>query len=142
MASANYNAGIKGIQDRSIDYASDTINIMILATATPYTFDQDATTMTTAALSEMTVGGYARKTLASKTITNDTINNRAVYDAADPSAWTLASGQTASGAIVFKATGSDATSVPISFLDFTDTPTNGGTFTIQFDANGIAYIQN
>lgn len=142
MASKNYNAGIKAIQDRTIDWASSTINIMMVGTAVPYTFSQDETSMTTPALSELSVTGYSRKTLGSKTITNDTTNDRSVFDAADPSAWTLSSGGTAAGAIVFWNNTNDAGSVPISFLDFTDTATNGSAFTIQFDANGIFYIQN
>lgn len=142
MASKNYNAGIKAIQDRTIDYASGTINIMMVGTAVPYTFNQDETSMTTAAASELSVTGYSRKTLGSKTITNDTTNDRTVFDAADPSSWTLSSGGTAAGAIVFWNNTNDAGSIPITFLDFTDTPTNGSAFTIQFDANGIFYIQN
>lgn len=149
MASSCYNAGIKGIQDRSIDLAADTIKIMLIGTATAYTFDKDHAVMTTPAASELSVTGYTggfagagRLTLASKTITNDTTNDRAVFDAADPAAWTLSTGGTVAAAIVYKHLTSDAVAVPIAFLDFTDVPTNGSTFTVVFDANGIFYIQN
>jgi hypothetical protein len=69
-------------------------------------------------------------------------NDRTVYDAADPSAWTLGAGDTIGGAIIGKkGSASDATAIPLFFLDLTDTPTNGAAITVQFDANGIAYTQ-
>lgn len=148
MASANYNAGIKGIQDRTIDYASDTIKVMLVTSS--YTFNQDETSMTTASSAEPNITGYtagfgsaSRRTLASKTITNDTTNNRSVFDAADPATWTaLGAGATLSAAIVYKHITDNATSVPITYLDFTDTATNGGDFSVAYDAGGIFYIQN
>ena len=148
MASAVYNNGAKKIADGSIDFAADTIKIMLLATDTPYSLDKDHDHIDDISASELSVSGYVggfagagRKTLGSKTITADLTNDRVVFDAADPSAWTLASGKTVASAVVYWHDTDDATSVPLFFLDFTDTLTNGGTFTVQFDANGIAYLQ-
>jgi len=148
MASFTYNAGSKGIADRTIDFINDTIKVMLIGTATPYTPDKDHSSMTTPAASELSVTGYTpgfasadRKTLASKTITNDTTNDRTVYDAADPSSWTLSTGGTVAAAIVYKHLTSDALSTPIFYLDTADTPTNGSAFTLIFDSLGIAYTQ-
>jgi hypothetical protein len=148
MASFTYNKGSTDIQNGTIVWATDTIKVMLIGTATPYTPDKDHSSMTTPALSELSVTGYTpgfasadRKTLASKTLTNDTTNDRTVYDAADPSAWTLATGGTVAYAIVYKHLTNDAGSTPIFLLDFTDVPTNGSTFTLVFDANGIGYTQ-
>ena len=147
MASFTYNIGSKGVIDRTLDYASDTIEIIL--TKSTYTPNKDDTNSVYAAAEISGVSGYTggyggagRKVLASKTITNDTANDRTVLDAADPSAWTLGTGDTVGGAIVGKKGASnDTTAVPLFFLDFTDVPTNGSTFTITFDANGIGYTQ-
>jgi hypothetical protein len=148
MASFTYNAGSYGIAHRDIDFLNDTIKIMLIGTASAYTPDKDHSSMTTPAASELSVTGYTsgfssadRKTLGSKTITNDTTNDRTVFDAADPSSWTLSTGGTVAAAIIYKHLTNDAGSTPIWYLDFTDVPTNGSTFTIVFDSNGIAYTQ-
>jgi hypothetical protein len=87
-------------------------------------------------------GGAGRKLLAGKTVTKDVANDRVVYDANDPSVWTLGVGATVGGAVIQKkGAADDTTAVPLFLLDFSDTPTNGSTFTLQFDANGIAYTQ-
>lgn len=149
MASKNYDAGMAGIANRSIDFITDVLKVMLIGTATPYTFDQTHAAMTVPAASELSVTGYVggfagsgRQTLASKTITNDTTNHRTVFDAADPAAWTLSTGGTVAAAIVYKHLTSDALSIPIFFLDNADTPTNGSTFTLVFDVLGLGYIQN
>lgn len=148
MASFTYNKGSTDIANRTIDFLADVIKVMLIGTATPYTPDKDHTSMTTPAASELSVTGYTpgfasadRKTLASKTITNDATNDRTVYDAADPSSWTLSTGGTVAAAIVYKHLTSDALSTPIFYLDITDTPTNGSAFTLIFDALGIGYTQ-
>lgn len=147
MASGVYNEGAYQLRNGgSVDFAADTIKVALVSSA--YSFDKDHASMTTPAASEISVTGYAsgfagagRKTLASKTTTKDTTNDRIVYDAADPSAWTLATGATVGGAVVYKHITDDATSVPLFFLDHADVPTNGGTFTLQFHADGMAYLQ-
>jgi hypothetical protein len=147
MASFTYNIGSKSVIDRTLDYLADTIEIVL--TKSTYTPNKDDVNGTPAA-SEITgvsgyvggFGGAGRKVLASKTITNDTTNDRTVLDAADPSAWTLGTGDTVGGAVIQKkGSASDATAVPLFFLDFTDVPTNGSTFTLTFDALGIGYTQ-
>lgn len=149
MASGAYNKGATDLQNRTVDYASDTIKVMLVKST--YTFDPDHSSMTTPTVSELDCTGYTggfagadRKTLASKTITQDDTNNRSVYDAADPSAWTLggASNNTVGGAIVYKHLTNDAGSTPLFFVDFTDTATNGSTFTLVFPSTGINYLQN
>lgn len=149
MASGVYNEGAYQLRNGgSVDFAADTIKVALVSSA--YSFDKDHASMTTPAASEISVTGYAsgfagagRKTLASKTTTKDTTNDRIVYDAADPSAWTLATGDTVNGVIIQKkGSASDATAIPLWFLDVTDFPTNGGTFTLTFSTEGIDYIQN
>jgi hypothetical protein len=147
MASFTYNIGSKSLADRTVDFLADIIEIILVKST--YVANKDDTLGTPAA-SEITgvsgyvggFGGAGRKVLASKTITNDTANDRTVFDAADPSAWTLGTGDTIGGAVVQKkGAAADSTAVPLFFLDFADVPTNGSPFTLTFDANGIAYTQ-
>jgi hypothetical protein len=147
MASFTYNNGSYKLQHRDVDYLSDTIELVLVKST--YTPNKDDTNTVLAAAEISGVSGYVggfggagRKVLASKTMTNDTANDRTVYDAADPSTWTLGTGDTIGGVIVQKkGSASDATAELLFFLDFTDVPTNGSTFTLPFDANGIAYTQ-
>lgn len=89
---------------------------------------------------ELTVGGYARQTLAAKSVTEDDANGMAYMDATDPVFTALVAGETIIGACLFRHTGADATAPIYTFYDLTDTPTNGGDVTVQFatPANGAA----
>lgn len=148
MASKNYDEGFFRIFDRTIDLAADTLKIMLVTTG--YTFVQTETVMTTAAASELSVTGYtsgfasaSRRTLASKSITKDATNHRIIFTATSPATWTaLAAGATIAGAIVYKHLTSDALSTPITFLDFTDTATNGSDFTLTYDATTGIWVNN
>jgi hypothetical protein len=147
MASRTYNIGSYQIQHRDVDYLSDNIEIILVKST--YVFDADHTNAAYAAAEISGVTGYTggyggagRKLLGGKTITNDTVNDRTVYDANDPSSWTLGIGDTVGGAIIGKkGSVSDADAVPIFFLDCADTPTNGSIFQVLFDALGIGYTQ-
>lgn len=149
MASGVFNSGSTGIADGSIDYLNDTIKVMLVTDGYTFNADHDDIDAVIAG-EELTVSGYAggfsgagRKTLGSKTVTNDTTNDRTKFDAADPTAWTLATGEDVKAAIVYKHDTDDATSIPIFYQEFAaPIPTNGGTFTLSFHADGIDYIQN
>lgn len=146
MASGVYNEGAYQLAD-GLDFETDA-NVKIMLLKSTYTFDKDHASVTPLATYEADASGYVggfngagRKALASKTKTKDTANDRIVFDAADPSAWTLAAGNTIGGAAIIREQTNDAGSTPLFFVDFTDTATNGGTFTVQFDSLGIAYLQ-
>lgn len=142
-----YNEGAMQLSSNgSVSWSADTIDIILVkASYTPNVDDAIATVVA----GEITgvsgyTGGHAgagRKTLASKTKTKSDANDRVTFDAADPSAWTLGVGDTVGGAVIIKrGSSSDTDAVPICHLNFTDTPTNGSTFTVSFDANGIFYL--
>jgi hypothetical protein len=147
MASLVYNIGSYQLQHRDVDWLNDTIEVILVKST--YTPNKDDTNSVYAAAEITGVAGYVgayggagRKVLGSKTLTNDTTNDRTVYDAADPSAWTLGTGDTIGGAIIGKkGSANDSTAVPLFFLDFSDIPTNGSTFTLQFHTDGISYTQ-
>lgn len=148
MATFVYNKAATDIADGTIDLLTDTLKVMLVKSGYVANRDDnvvDAGGANDAVDHEITVSGYTpgwggagRKTLASKAIVEDDANDRAEFDAADPTAWTLATGETVAAAIIIKEGGaSDLTSRLIAYLDITDTPTNGGTFTLVFDAEGI-----
>lgn len=147
MPSLTYNAGSLALQNGTVNFAADTIEIILVKST--YTPNKDDVNGTPAA-SEITgvtgyvggFGGAGRKVLATKTLVNDTVNDRTSYGAADPSAWTLGTGDTVGGAVIQKkGAAADATAIPLFFLDFTDTPTNGSTFTLAFPGGIFAYTQ-
>lgn len=143
MASFTFNAGSNAINDGSLDYLTDTMKVM-LVTVVPSQDDDNLSGFTELSVSGY-VGGFAgagRKTLGSKTVTNDDTLNRSILDAADPTAWTLATGGTVVGAVTYKHITSDAASIPLFFHDTGSIPTNGSTFTLQWSADGLGYVQN
>jgi hypothetical protein len=149
MAGIVYNAGSKALQDGTVDFlGSGAVKFMLLTDA--YTPNKDHADVTTLAAAEVSVGGYTggfggagRKALGTKTQTNDTTNDRTVYDAADPTAWTLAAGETVRYCAVIWENTDDDDSIPLFLNDFAegDIDTNGGTFTYSCPAAGIAYTQ-
>lgn len=147
MASGTYTHGSYLIQTRAIDYAADVIKVMLIANDVAYAFSKAHDHIDDINASELNVSGYVngfagsgRKTLASKTITEDLVLFRNIFDAADPSAWTLGAGKTVVACVVYWHSVDDATSVPLWYGDFPDFLTNGGAFSLIFHADGIGYI--
>ena len=132
MANVLYNKAKESFisQNPSIDLDTDTIKVALVDTGT-YTFSaahQYYSSVTGV------VGTPA--TLASKTITNG------VFDAADVT-FTAVTGASVEALVVYKDTGSAATSPLIAFIDTgTNLPVtpNGGDITIQWNASGIFSI--
>lgn len=137
-----YGTPIKNMMNGSstIDFDTDTIKIALCKSG--YTPDQDAHDFFNDITEELAEsGGYIKggKTLASLAVSYDATSNEARFDAADVS-WTAAT-FTARYAIVYKSTGTSSTSPLICFIDFgADQTISSGTFSIVFDATGIAKI--
>lgn len=91
-------------------------------------------------VTELTVAGYSPQALAGETVTEDDTNDFAYLDATDPVFTGLASGETAIGASLYRHVTVASDSPVYTFYDLTDTPTNGGDITVQFNtpANGGA----
>lgn len=83
-----------------------------------------------------TAGG---KVLTSQTVTQDNSNDRAVFDAADVT-WTGLSVGTPGWAVLYKDTGNASTSPLICYWQLGTTPTNGGDYTLQFNASGVLLL--
>lgn len=137
MANVVYNEGKKQILNGGIDLDTSTIKVLLVKSTYTANADHAAVDDGTAddpASHEITVSGYSRQTLAGRTVDKDTANDFAYLDANDSVFTALAAGETIGGAVLFKDTGLDTTSIPIAFFDVTDTPTNGSDITIQWAA--------
>lgn len=138
MASAFYNAGKVHLWDGTIGLVNDTIKFALVTSTYVPNFDthdyfNDITGESSG--TGYTAGGY---TMASKTVTQDNTNDRAVFDAADISSATTT--VTFRYGIIYKDTGSAATSPLICLIDFnTDKSFSAETLYIQFATGGIFY---
>jgi len=132
MTNVLYPKGKEKFLSGSINLTSDTIKIGLIDTGT-YTYNSTDEFWSSA--SSALVGTAA--TLASKTVTSGT------FDAADVT-FTAVTGSSVEALIVYKDTGSAATSPLIAFIDVAAsglpvTP-NGGDITVTFNASGIFSI--
>ena len=118
----------------NVDANTDTIKLLYL---NGYTYDS-----TDKYVSDVLAGAGATEigrtaALGSPTVTNGT------FDAADPTTNGLPSGDTITDVVVFKDTGSDASSVVMAHIDEDDggsalsLATDGSPVTAQFDAAGL-----
>lgn len=123
---------------QNIDWDTNTIRVML--TTSSYTPNQDTHVDLAdgARTNEVSGTGYTADGEALGTKTNATSLNVLTLDAADTQ-WTTAT-FTARRAVIFDdASGVDATSPLISWVDFgQDESVTAGTFTIQWNASGIA----
>lgn len=137
MASFIYNNAREALLNGDIDLTSDTIKVALVTAS--YTPDQDAhDAWDDVSANEVSSSGYTAggATLSSKTVTQDNTNDRAVFDAADVS-WTGVTFSTRYG-VVYKDTGTPATSLLIALLDWGSTKSpSAENFSLTWDANGI-----
>ena len=136
-----YGVPIKNQYDGTavVDWDTDTIKVAL--TTSSYAPAQDTDDFFNDVTNEITGTGYTAggATLGSKTATYDTASNEMRLDAADTQ-WTSSS-FTARNAVVYKSTGTAATSPLLSYVDFGgDETVSSGTFTIQWDSTGVAKI--
>lgn len=120
----------------SIDLDTDTIKVALVTSS--YTPDQDTHDNFDDVTNEVTGTGYTAggATLASVTVTADNTDNEGVFDAADVT-WSTST-ITARGAVVYKSTGTAATSPLIAYYDFgSDQISSNGDFTIAWNAGGL-----
>lgn len=139
MASQAFNKGITKIMDGTIVYTSATIKVMLVKST--YSHNPDNNFVSSISADEISVSGYSRQTLGTKSVSQDDANNRANFAGANSTFATLAAGQTIGGAVIFRDTGSDATSELICFSDTGDTATNGNDVIIAWPSNIIFYGQ-
>jgi hypothetical protein len=125
----------------SVDFTTDTLNILLLDSSYTYSTAHDFRDDLSTATQEVAGTNYATKTIATPTVTSTA--STVTIDASDPSAYSYhASGfSNARYAILYKDTGSAATSALIAYYDFTtDKGNDAGTLTLQLDSSGIFVV--
>lgn len=140
VTSKFYGKAFLSAFNKEIDLDSDTIKVMLCTSA--YTPNQDTHQYKSSVTNEVAGTGYTADgvTLGSPTVTYTGGSKTFMFDAAD-SSWSNST-ITARYAVVYDATpGSDATRPLIAYVDFgADVSTTAGTFTITWDAAGIATV--
>lgn len=131
MANALYNKGREAFMSGSINMSSDTIKVALVDSA-----DYTVNLATHQFFSSVSGAGVvATATLASKTVTDG------IFDAADVT-FTSVTGDPSEALVIYKDTGSNATSPLIAYIDTATglpvTP-NGGNITVTWD-NGTNKI--
>ncbi len=140
MANVFYDNAKKNLWNGTVNLASDTLKVALVTGYTP----NQATDQywADAVANEVTGTGYTAggATLSGQSVTADTVNHRGKFTASNVT-WS-SSTITATGAVIYKSTGNNATSPLVGFIDFGGTKSSSsGNFTIQWDAtNGIAYF--
>lgn len=137
MANGVYNRAKYMLADGTLDLPT-AADLRVLLVNTSYVFDPDHNFVSDVVANEISAGGYSRQPLTGETITEDDTNDFAYLHADNVAFGALAAGQTIGGAILFKYNASDSAAEVIAFYDVTDTPTNGGTITLNWaaDASG------
>jgi len=138
MASAVYNSFKRDIMNGSIDLDTDTIKVALVTSS--YTPDIDAHEDFADITNEVSGTGYtAGGETLTVTVSVDNTDNEGVFDA-DNVTWSN-SDITARGAVIYKDTGTPATSPLVCYIDFTEDKTStDGDFTITWAAEGIINI--
>ena len=141
MANAVYNnyksLALKG----SVAILTDTIKVALMKSTYTPNIDTDIwlgdINSNETSGSGYTAGGV---TLTSPVVTTDTVNDRGVLSGANVS-YTSVTFTDARYAVIYKSTGVAGTSPLIAVIDFGITQTsNGGTFSITWNASGILYL--
>lgn len=136
MADIIFNAFKANIMNGGIDLDTDTIKVALVTSTFAPNIDTEedfADVTNEVSGTGYTAGGAA---LANKTVSIDDTDDEGVFDADDVT-WS-SSTITARGAVVYKDTGTPATSLLICYLDFgSDKSSSSGNFTIQWGSEGI-----
>jgi hypothetical protein len=132
----------------AIDLDTSVLKLILVGTGTPYVYNPDHTAVDDGsgndiASAEINVSGYtpgwgsaSRKT-ASITMQVDDANNKIVIAIADQTYTALGAGDSLAGIILVKeGAANDTQSIPIAYIDCTDTPLNGSDITLDFATLG------
>jgi len=120
----------------NIDLDNDTIKVALVTSA--YTPNADTHEDFADVTNQVTGTGYTAggETIANAAVTVDVTDDEGVFDGDDVT-WG-SSTITARGAVIYKDTGTPATSWLIAYLDFsTDQSSSTGNFTISWGSEGI-----
>lgn len=136
MTSFLYNSAKLRLLQGEFDFVNDVLKVALVTAA--YAADQDAHEFFADVTHEVSGSGYTAggKPLQNKTVTQDDDNDAAIFDADDLS-WTVAT-FVARAAVIYKDSGSPATSPLLAYIDFEeDIEAAGEDFLLRWHENGI-----
>lgn len=136
MSSFMYNSAKLRILQGDFDFGSDEFKVALVTAA--YSADADAHEFFADVTDEVLGSGYIAggKELMGKTLARDDANDAVIFDAEDL-VWIVAT-FTARAAVVYKNSGSAATSPLLAYIDFEDDlEAAGEDFTIEWHEDGI-----
>jgi len=137
MADAIQNTFKQHIMDGTIDLDTDDIQVMLLTNSHTQDID-NFEFIDDVSANEVSGTGYSAggADLASEAVTVDDTDDEGVFDATDLT-WSTST-ITARYAVIYKNTGTPATSPIIAILDFgSDKSSSAGDFTLAWSAEGI-----
>lgn len=138
MSSIIYNAFKHKVALQQLNWASDTIKVMLVGLA--YSPNPDHGFVSEIAANELAGSGYTRKTLTGKSITKDNSSDLVRLDADNVSFSNINAG-TFAGAVIYQQVGGDDSTpgddVLILFIDTPNVQTNGTDVTIEFHQDGV-----
>lgn len=145
MASFVYNKAALLLANGGIDLDTDALKVMLVKSTYSPANHNDAFVSTNLTANEIVAtnytggfGGSGRKSAGTVTASQDNALPGAKLVLGNLT-WTALGGttnDTIGAAVLIKEVTSDAASIPIAYWDLTDTPTNGGDFTLTMDASG------
>jgi len=151
MASFWYDLAVQKVFQGTIDLDTDDIRMLLLDNTGTYTPAKGTEFIDTGGAadivdSELTSGdisGYARVALTTKSIDVSSnlirfLSDNVAFDALG----TSVSGKQVSAAVIYKYNAADTAAECLVYSDFTDTPTNGSTFTVNQPTNGWGHGDN
>jgi hypothetical protein len=139
MFSFLYNGGKLRLLNGSIDLLVDTIKVVLVGAA--YVANKDSHEFLDDLSNEVTGTGYTAggKVINNLSVSQDNANDQAMLRGDDVT-WPLAT-FTTRAAVIYKATGSPATSPLIAFVDFgEDKIMIGEDFSLNWNSEGILYL--
>lgn len=137
MADAAYNKLKEMLADGTLAWEGGAVKVLAIDDAGTYVFDADHDFLDDLGANELAGTGYARVTLVNPLVSAIDLANDLVRLLADPFTWTGIDAGTIQAVVVFRDTGSAATSPLISYHD-TGFPkvTNGGDLTVNWAGAG------
>jgi hypothetical protein len=136
MSSFIYNSAKLRLLQRSFDFENDSFKVALLTSS--YSPDKDVHEFFADVTNEVSGTNYTAggKTLQNILLSQDDANDRAILDA-DNLVWSVAT-LVARAAVIYKDTGSAATSPLLAYIDFEeDLEAAGEDFILQWNQDGI-----
>lgn len=129
------NRGLQELGAGNAIWTSANIDFVLFTTAA--TLTPDVNFMSEVSANEVSVGGYARQNIANPSITEDDANDQVEFDCDDVTFSSLVAGETVGYVGWMRQVTNDTDSPLLGYIAVTNTPTNGGNITIQWNADGV-----